>query len=303
MTEPCSGSACHILAATDFSPTGQACIEWAIEIAREHGGRLDLVHTLVLPNRATDFVPVEPGITDSLWQAAQTRMDETVANVRDKGVEASAEVRLGIPSEAILEAIRERRPDLAVIGTRGHTGLKHLLLGSTAERVVQHSPCPVLTIHPGDVDQHRRVRTILIPTDFSPESAMVHTPALNLLQPHEGAKIVLLNVYHLPYEYTVYGTIPTSLNFQEDVQSKSEQQLDELAAPLRREGLDIETVATEGYPPEVIAEEAAARDVDLVAMGTHGRSGLAHLLLGSTTRRVVQIAPCPVLTMLREESD
>jgi nucleotide-binding universal stress UspA family protein len=218
-------------------------------------------------------------------------------------LEVSAEVRLGLSSEALLEAIQEHDPDLVVLGTRGHTGLKHLLLGSTAERVVQHSPCPVLTIHPGDVDLHRRMRTILIPTDFSAESVLAHAPALRLIQPREGARIILLNVYHLPYEYTVYGTIPTALNFREDVQAKSEERLEELAAPLRAEGVDIETVTTEGYPPEVIVEEAAMRNVDLIAMGTHGRSGIAHLLLGSTTRRVVQLAPCPVLTMRRQDED
>lgn len=303
MTGSSMGSTESILVATDFSATAQAGVEWAMEIARNHDARLTLVHALLLPNRATDFVPTESGITDALWQAAQRRMDEAAATVRESGLDVTAEVRLGLSSEALLEAIREHDPDLVVLGTRGHTGLKHLLLGSTAERVVQHSPCPVLTIHPGDADRHRRVRTILIPTDFSPESILAHSPALRLVQPLAGSRIILLNVYHLPYEYTVYGTIPTALNFREDVQSKSAERLEELAAPLRAEGVEIETVTTEGYPPEVIAEEAASRDVDLIAMGTHGRSGIAHLLLGSTTRRVVQIAPCPVLTMRRESED
>jgi len=116
-----------ILVATDFSTTAQAGVDWALEIARNHGTGVILVHALLLPNRATDFVPTEPGITESLWQAAQSRMDEAAAAAREKDVEVTAEVRLGIASEALLEAIEEHDPHLVVIGTRGHTGLKHLL--------------------------------------------------------------------------------------------------------------------------------------------------------------------------------
>jgi nucleotide-binding universal stress UspA family protein len=63
----------------------------------------------------------------------------------------------------------------------------------------------------------------------------------------------------------------------------------------------VESVAREGYPPEVIVEAARELDVDLVAMGTHGRTGLRHLLLGSNAERVIEHAPCPVLTVRHPE--
>lgn len=301
MSEPFVRPNPTIMVATDFSDTAQAGVRWAAELARSYGASIDLVHALLLPNRATDFAPSEPGITEALWEAAQTRMDATAEGVRGFGIEVAAEVRLGLPSEAVLEAIAERQPDLVVVGTRGHTGLTHLLLGSTAERVVQHSPRPVLTVHPGDIDQHREVETILFTTDFSPESDRALEPALGLLRRRPSGKLILLNVYHLPYEYTVYGTIPTALNFRDDAQGKSEVRLREIAAPLLEEGLDVEPVSRQGFPPEVIVAEAEERDADLIVMGTHGRSGLADLLLGSTARRVVQTAPCPVLTVRRAD--
>ncbi len=68
-------------------------------------------------------------------------------------------------------------------------------------------------------------------------------------------------------------------------------------SPSARAGLRVETIAQEGYPPLVIEEAAREANADLIAMGTHGRSGLRHLLLGSTAQRVVQHAPCPVLTV------
>lgn len=287
-----------VVVATDFSPTAASAVSWAIEIARVHGAAIRLVHALLLPNAMTDFVPSPPDLSEALRRAAAQRLDEAAAQVREAGIETSSEVRLGIASEAIVAAVEEARPDLLVIGTRGLTGLRHLLLGSTAERVVQRAGCPVLTVHPGDVDRHRRIRSILVPTDFSRDAEPAVAGALDLLEGlAEPARLILLHAYHLPYEYTVYGTIPTALHYDEDVQGTAQARLERVAERLRREGLAVETLAREGYPPEVIVEEAARAGADLIAMGTSGRSGLAHLLLGSTAERVVQQAQCPVLTV------
>jgi nucleotide-binding universal stress UspA family protein len=160
-----------------------------------------------------------------------------------------------------------------------------------------------LTVHPGDIQKHRRIRRILVPTDFSHDAEdAIHTALALLRDLDKGAHLILLHVYHLPIEYTAYGTIPTSVHYLEDAGAAAEARLDETAASLAREGLMVEPVARQGYPPEVIVEEAEERQVDLIAMGTHGRSGLAHLLLGSTAERVVQRAPCPVLTVRRPDA-
>ncbi|MEE8138385.1 MAG: universal stress protein [Thermoanaerobaculia bacterium] len=289
-----------ILVATDFSDTSQAGVDWAVEIARAHGARIFLVHGLLLPGRTTDFAPSPPDFTEALQEAASGRLNESAEKVRASGIKVATDLRLGLPSQAILEAAEKDAVDLVVLGTRGLSGIRHLLLGSTAQRVVQHARCPVLTVHPGDIDQHRRIRTILVPTDFSRDTESSLGAARDLLADgKDAAKIILLHVYHLPFEYTAYGTIPTSVDFYKDVQGSAEERLAEMAEPLRQAGWRIETAAREGYPPEVIVEEAEGLGADLIALGTHGRSGLAHLLLGSTAERVVQHARCPVLTVRR----
>jgi nucleotide-binding universal stress UspA family protein len=291
-----------VLVATDFSDTAQAGIDWALELARTHKAQIVLVHGVMLPNRATDFVPSPPDLTEKLQEAASGRLNEAAERARGRGVEVTTDLRIGLPSQAIIEAAEERNVDLAVLGTRGHTGLQHIFLGSTAQRVVQHAHCPVLTVHPGDVDQHRQIRTVLVPTDFSRDAELSTSVALDLLAKQSAATtLVLLHVYHLPYEYTAYGSIPTSLDYFKDVEGAAEERLRELAEPLASEGLSVRTVAREGYPPEVIVGEAEAIGADLIALGTHGRSGLTHLLLGSTAERVVQHASCPVLTVRRQE--
>jgi nucleotide-binding universal stress UspA family protein len=292
-----------ILVATDFSDTAEAAIQWAIEIARPHRSRLVLVHGLTLPVQVPDYLPsIPPDFGDELRRAALARLDESAEKVMAAGVEAGVELRIGIPSQVILEVERETAPDLIVIGTSGITGLSHLLLGSTAERVVQRATCPVLTIHPDDAGHHRPIRTVVVPTDFSEDAGRALVTANGLLRRIErDVKLVLVHAFHLPIEYTAYGPIPTSVNYLHDVGADAEAKLGELAAEFAREGLAVDTACREGYAPDVIVAEATARNADLIAMGTHGRSGLAHLLLGSTAERVVQKAPCPVMTVRREE--
>ncbi len=286
-----------ILAATDFSETAATGLDWAVELAKNHGARIELVHALLVPSRATDFVPSPPDPTEELQAAASGRLNEITKGVRDLGIDVDSELRLGIPSQIIIDTAEEKNVDLIVIGTRGLTGLRHLLLGSTAERVVQHAHCPVLTVHPNDKDKHRQIETVLVPTDFSRDAETAYFAALQLLGPDRNARIVLVHVYHLPYEYTAYGTIPTSLDYFKDVEGAAEERLSHLASELREQGFNVETAAREGFPPEVILTEAETVGADLIAMGTHGRTGLAHLVLGSTAERVVQRADCPVLTV------
>ena len=292
-----------ILAATDFSSTADTGVDWAIELAKDHGARIELIHALLVPSRATDFVPSPPDFTDALQEAASGRLNEINSRVRDSGVEVSSELRLGIPSQVILETAIDKDADLIVVGTRGLSGFRHLMLGSTAERVVQHAHCPVLTVHPGDTDKHRPIETVMVPTDFSRDAETAYFAALTLLGKTRRTKVVLLHVYHLPYEYTAYGTIPTSLDYFKDIEGAAEDRLATLADELRQQGFQVETIAREGFPPEVILAEAEAAGADLIAMGTHGRTGLAHLVLGSTAERVVQRADCPVLTVRSVPAD
>ena len=144
------------------------------------------------------------------------------------------------------------------------------------------------------------VRTILVPIDFSSHADAVLEWAAHLAEEH-GAKLVLLHAYHLPVEFTALGSMPITPQLFSDAAEQARAQLERVAAPLRTGGVEVETVAREGYPPTVIEEEAATRRVDLVAMGTHGRTGLRHLLLGSTAERVVQHVTCPVLVVRRND--
>jgi nucleotide-binding universal stress UspA family protein len=137
-----------ILVPIDFSPNADAVIEWAAHLAEEHGSRIVLLHAYHLP---VDFQQLEgaylpPDFWTQVKADAAENLDRAAAPLRTRGLSVETVVREGYPATAIEEEARERNVDLVVIGTRGHSGLKHLLLGSVAERVVQKAPCPVLAV-------------------------------------------------------------------------------------------------------------------------------------------------------------
>ena len=292
-----------ILAATDFSETARSALDWAVELARQQGARLELIHAITVPPTMPGYAPpVGLDFSEELRDAAESRLAEAAAALKDKGVEVSTFLDLGTPSQVIVQRANTLNARAIVIGTRGLTGLRHLLLGSTTQRVVHGAHCPVLTVHPGDSGRHRPIRTILVPTDFSQDAELAVVTAHHLLAGLEqDAKLILLHAFNLPIEYTAYGPIPTSISYLQDAGLESERRLYDMAEELRRDGLTVEAVAREGDPAHVIAEEAKARGADLIAMGTRGHTGLRHLFLGSTAERVVEQAPCPVMTIRRPE--
>jgi nucleotide-binding universal stress UspA family protein len=154
-------------------------------------------------------------------------------------------------------------------------------------------------VAPGPVhasDMAIDIRRILVPVDFSDNTPPILEWAAHLAQEH-ASSLVLLHAYHLPVEFQQLEGAYLPPDFWASVKSEAEQSLKRIADDLEGRGVQVETVVCEGYAATVIIDEAASRDVDLIVIGTHGRSGLKHLLLGSIAERVVQKAPCPVLTV------
>jgi nucleotide-binding universal stress UspA family protein len=296
--EPGTSARPVILVATDFSATAEAALDWASELARSQGARLELIHAVTVPASLPGFVPPGPAFDEEVRAAALSRLGEAAGRLRETGGEVSTHLGMGTPSQVILSRAEELSAAAIVMGTRGLTGLRHLLLGSTTERVMHRAPCPVLSVHPDDKGKHRPIRSILVPTDFSEDAEPAIEAAHRLLAALEqDARLVLVHAFNLPIEYTAYGPIPTSVSYLKDTGLEAERRLEEIRARLPRESLEVETVAREGDPAAVIADEAARRGVDLIAMGSHGSSALRHLLVGSTAERVIQHAPCPVMTI------
>ena len=139
----------RILVPTDFSKASEAALDAAIELANKFDASIVLFHAYQIPAYAFPVAPIVlmSEVTATLQDSADKALDELAARARVHGVVVSKELRVGLPWEEILRTSKEMRVNLIVMGSRGLSGISRALLGSTAERVVRHSPVPVMTLH------------------------------------------------------------------------------------------------------------------------------------------------------------
>lgn len=137
-----------ILVPTDFSDVSRKALDYAVPLARQHGAKIIIVH-VVEPRIYPENILIPPAIEPdnvALMKQARTSLEKFRTSHVDADVPSEAVVALGKPFVEIINAAKAAKADLIVMPTHGFTGLKKILIGSTAERVVSHATCPVLTI-------------------------------------------------------------------------------------------------------------------------------------------------------------
>ena len=298
-----------ILATTDFSKTSHAGVRYAVGLAEKLNATVALLHVIEPLSRLSGVESVVLARPDSELTGLAQKQLATLAKHESKGhVVVTSSVRTGKPFHEITTSAREDRTDLIVIATHGYTGAMRVLLGSTAERVVRHAPCPVLTVPAGAPPRRAgqtpaiKVKKILVPMDFSNLSKDA-LPWATFLAAQFKAEVVLLHVvekspidYLVGRELTSHATVPLI--------KQAEADLERAAADLAKSiGIKISAAVREGKPHEEICAASQALAVDLIALTTHGYTGLKHAWLGSTAERVVRHAACPVLVVRAPKPD
>jgi nucleotide-binding universal stress UspA family protein len=277
-----------ILCPTDFSPGAQQAMRMAVHIATRTGGELVIVHVFHVPSIA--FANPQLALSSMIQDArkhARLDLDAAVAEASAQLERpATALMRQGIPWAEIVSLLAEQPFELCVIGTQGRTGLARVLLGSVAEKVVRHAPCSVLVVRP-DNDM-KTFRHVLVPTDFSTSAEQALDLAESLVSP--DSRITLLHMLE------VAGPYPGELSDADlaDLDSRAAVALRDLATS--RGDARIATVARVGWPGvQILAALDEDRSIDLVAMGSHGRTGIKRALIGSVAEKTVRYAHCPVV--------
>jgi nucleotide-binding universal stress UspA family protein len=182
---------------------------------------------------------------------------------------------------------------LVVMTTHGRGGLSRLLMGSVATGVVQRSPAPVLLLRPGRVDAPRRFRRILVPLDGGDLARSILSHVERLAEP--GARFVLLTVVE-PASWAWPDAAGVAMPDVRQQVEAAQATLDEQAEGLRARGFDVESRVCVGrHCAQEILAVAGAIDAELIALATHGRSGLARAALGSVADEVVRGTHVPVL--------
>jgi nucleotide-binding universal stress UspA family protein len=299
----------NVLVPIDFSEPSLEAIEFALPLIKQFGADLHLVHVFE-PDYPLSSMVALPLIVPELEVGRRVRR-----HLKGVAKKYSVELRRenihavkGRPFEEICRLARDRGIDLIVTSTRGNTGLKHLALGSTAERVVRYSPCPVLVVRP--VDRKKKAgsngkmtkrelsfRKILVPIDFS-DCSMKGLAYAKALAKQLESKLVLLNSVALQYYITSdeYARYDWPLLMQQ-AEKASRNQMRNLVEKTDWDGIEVESSLQIGHAGQQICARAIDHHADLIVTSTHGTTGFKHILVGSTAEYVVRHASCPVLVV------
>jgi nucleotide-binding universal stress UspA family protein len=297
----------NILVPIDFSKMSIEAIETAKRLARRFGSNVHLVHVYQFDYPAEFMAPgiwaTQPSIAAQAHHTQALAKNLGALARKHKLSPENCHLSGGAPAFDEICRIAQQIPaDLVVIPTHGYTGVRHVFLGSTAERVVQHSPCPVVVVRrkrrkKSETGRMSSDHTILVPVDFSHSSRKALQYAIRFANEF-GARIILLHATYLGYIYSSEGNGVYDVRaMQESALENARRQMQELVRTVNFGRAKFETVFTDGSPVLDICDFAKDHDVDLIITSTHGLTGLKHVLIGSIAERVVRHAPCPVLVL------
>lgn len=298
----------HILVAIDFSKLSVQAILLAKQLAKQLGATIHLANVYQSFYPATFIAPISPVIAFPIPDYEQGIEDKLMKRLRELAQKHELIATVchlcsgGPPYDELCNLAKAISADLIIMPTRGHTGLKHLFLGSTAERVVQHAPCPVFVVREAKQPTKNGadnvpIKNILVPIDFSSCSLDGLNYAIEFAR-QTGAKIIVQHAVDLGPMYMAdsYGVYDLS-KYQDFARVNAKQQMREFLKLARFGSIEFEAVVTLGTSVWEICGLAKNRLVDLIITSTHGRTGFKHVLIGSTAEQVVRHAPCSVLVV------
>ena len=273
--------------------------------AAEHGAALASafsasLHVLAVIDTRTAGGPFSDGdLEDEILDRMTADAEETITAITD-AVDVPGDIqttiRNGNPVDEICTYRDDNDVDLIAMGTHGRTGIGRYVAGSVTESVVRRADVPVFTVRA--TEQSRDTSSyddILVPTDGSASAAAAVEPACEIASQFDS-RVHALNVVNLSNiatgsEYTLPKDLIDSL------ESRGEKATERVATRARESGLETATKVVSGFPAADILDYATENGIDLIAMGTTGRTGLNRFLLGSTTERIIRHADMPVLAV------
>jgi len=284
-----------ILLPTDGSECARVAADYATDLAKHYDATVHVLHVV-------DYRLVQTGVEYDEWEDDAAETVESVADrIESEGVATEREVRTAVPHEAILEYATAADADLVVMGTHGRTGVERYLLGSVTEKVVRRSNAPVLTVRtPDDSGVTYPYADVLVPTDGSSGASAAVDPALDIAGTYD-ATLHSLSVV----DTRSLGIDIRSTAIADELERQAQDAVDAVEERARSASVPrTETLVDYGLPSDAIRAYVEANGIDLVVMGTHGRSGISRYLLGSVAEHLVRSSPVPVLTVrMPEESE
>jgi nucleotide-binding universal stress UspA family protein len=282
-----SSTARPVVVGVDGSPAATAALDWALDEASSRSARLWLVYALDQAH-GDAFTRANPVFAAEERRAAEEILDTAVARARAVAPDLDVRAVLQVGSPAAILLAEAKFAELVVLGSRGRGGFSGLLLGSTSLKVAMQAPCPVVVLR-GPTGAGSSVGRIVVGADGSPCSEAALQFAFTRAR-HRGLVLTAVRVWRSP---AIYVDFPSS-NLWARLEKQERVVLAEGMAAWRERYPEVHVVERTvlGNAAAVLVDESAG--ADLLVVGSHGRSGVAALLLGSVSHAVLHHARCPV---------
>jgi nucleotide-binding universal stress UspA family protein len=283
-----------VLVATDFSAGAERALERALLLPLAAGAKVHVVHVLGKggPRAAR---------TDAR-ERALSMLEGSVASARDRAqargddLELTSHFREGQPFVEIIRSARELGAELVLVGRHGRERLRDAVIGTTAERVLRKGDVPVLVVNAEPAGPYAKP---LVATDLSDASRRTFDFALRVLDP-QLRSIGVVHAVEVPFE----GFLTPSVSgpndrraYRRTFERQGARALEAYLEPYAQSGVTWRTVVRAGDPRGAVVATSLRRRADLLAIGTHGRTGIAHALLGSVAEWLVAHCRCDVLVV------
>lgn len=295
----------RMLLPLDGSELAEVALSYAKGIASRFGLELILLH--VATKGEAESLPMHQAYIEQTRERLSRETSEIQEKVGGKPVMVKGEVVLGYAADEILRYAADKEIDLTMMATHGRSGIGRWVMGSVADKVLGSSALPVLLVRAGmprDVAYENWANPrLLVPLDGSELAELVlpHVEALGLAQDGAAPEVILVRVCEplvLPPvtapETTInWGT--TADQYLTESKRSAEKYLSRVQRGLTDAGLRVSIEVLEGDPAVAIIDYATKRQVNLVVMATHGRSGLGRWAYGSVAQKLLHGVSCPIL--------
>jgi len=263
-----------ILLATDMSMDSEGAIREAIKFAAKCSSMMYACMTL---ETNPEYETIGSNVFEKEEEQARAHLESIKARAAKEGVSCEIVLHESMDAaEAIIDEAGEKKVDMIIIGRHGRKGVAKALMGETAAKVITHAPCKVLVVPKAAQIEYRN---ILVATDGLAQAKAAVTEAIAIAK-RCGSHIIALSAMR-----------------DETERAEATKYANEAAESAKKEGVSAEAVTPVGRSFNAIIETAGGRAVDLIVMGTYGKTGVKKLLMGSATEKVIGSAGCAVLVV------
>lgn len=269
-----------ILVPCDFSDPAVQAFKFAVEVAAKSRGEVHLLHVIELPAMHDSLIAPALSYEEAFLKEAKVQVTRDFTKMRTKwakDIKVKSSIEYGSVTATIHQYIQENKIDLVVMGTKGATGLKELLIGSNTEKIVRKSKVPVIAVK--KYLKASSIKNIVFPNTLGKDQEEL-TLKVKFLQDFFKARL------HLVY-------INTPGNFKRDWDTHN--QLKDFAKRFMIRNYSIH-IYNDYKEEDGVVNFTKEIGGDLIAMATHGRRGISHLMSGSIAEDVVNHVDCPIWT-------